>query len=124
MIGGYIGEPIGGIIPFNTIHEQQVNIVATATLTQQPKTIGKLVSIRASATMRPIARTTLDITSRFVLHDPTDYILAGQQLYDSVHRTWSMFPRNEKREPKTMRSGVRNISGGKPTFTVKTGGKK
>mgnify|MGYP001070991487 CR=1 FL=1 len=61
------------------------------------------------------------VTSTRILERPVDYVLAGDQIHPSeIGREYEIAPRNLRTRGHTMRSGVRQLSGGKPSFTVTT----
>jgi hypothetical protein len=60
------------------------------------------------------------ITDTEILQLPINCVLAGQQPYKERGREYEIRPRNLKSRPHTMRSGVRALKGGRPSFTVTT----
>jgi hypothetical protein len=59
-------------------------------------------------------------TSRAVLQDPINCVLAGQQPYRERGREWEIHPPNRRTKTAVTRSGVRQLGGQKPSFTTKT----
>lgn len=96
-----------------------VSDVVTVTATMLPKTIGKIVHPVQHLRAR-LSATTLFITSRAILQDAVDYVLAGTQPLESSGREWETHNPNVRTSTRVMRSGVRNLGGEKPSFTVRT----
>lgn len=68
-----------------------------------------------------LTRLALNITSRRVLQDPVDCVLAGDQHYKQSGREYEIRPMNKTEKTWGKHSSVRALSGGRPSFTSTTG---
>jgi hypothetical protein len=60
------------------------------------------------------------ITSTRILQLPIDAVLAGQQPIKEIGNEYDIRAVNRRERGRTMRSGVRALSGAKPSFTIRS----
>ncbi len=60
------------------------------------------------------------VSSTVYIQKPVDCALAGDQLIKDRYREWDIPPQKKTFTPHTNRSGVKNIGGGKSSFTSRT----
>jgi hypothetical protein len=61
------------------------------------------------------------LTDTDILQLPVDCVLAGQQPFTERGRTFEGGPQRMTRRTLGTHSSVRNLSGARPSFTIKTG---
>jgi hypothetical protein len=84
------------------------------------RNIGKIVNPIIKLPTR-LSGAGLFVTSREILQNAVDYVLAGTQPLKSTERVWEKHDPNIRSTTTGVRSGVRNLGGEKPSFTVKSG---
>jgi hypothetical protein len=85
------------------------------------RNIGKIVNPIIIKLPTRLSGAGLFVTSREILQNAVDYVLAGTQPLKSTERVWEKHDPNIRSTTTGVRSGVRNLGGEKPSFTVKSG---
>lgn len=101
----------------NTLKSIQTSAVSVSAL--MTREIGKIISPVVSLDVTVLAAG-LFVTSRRILQDAVDYVLAGTQPLKSSGREWEKHDPNIRTTTRGMKSGLKNLSGVDPSFTVTT----